>query len=85
MADAHINQAIEETRCKTPTPIIIRISEIHRHPHKFYLPQCTKLFQCTGKSGCCTEPKRCMPHKTENVTLYFKVHVSDFSILTRGI
>ncbi|KAK7580217.1 hypothetical protein V9T40_000846 [Parthenolecanium corni] len=73
LANEHVVRAREETHCKKPTPISVRVSDVYHHPHKTYAPPCTRLYQCTEKSGCCSEPKRCMPYKTETVTLYFKV------------
>lgn len=76
-AKIHADRMLKEFTCSVPTPVIVRVADIHYDPHKKYVPHCTRLHRCSEMSGCCSENSQCVPRTTETVDLYFKITVSD--------
>ena len=76
-ANLHADRMLRDYFCSVPTPVIVRVSDIHPPgAHQKYYPHCTRLHRCGAMSGCCnSEILECVPRTTETINLYFRITV----------
>jgi hypothetical protein len=71
---------VQKFACKQPQPRLLPVEDLFSVNSKdLYTPRATVLHRCGEDTGCCPrEDMTCVPYKTENVTLIFNVHDTQY-------